>query len=121
MGFAEWLRVQLLMRGWTQAELAKRGGIQASSVSQVINGTRGVGTEFCLAVARAFRIPAAEVYREAGLLPPAPEQVALRRIWALLQTMNAAQLEEVDHYARYLVERDPQPAEAQSAEARPGG
>ena len=71
--FQSWLQQKLDERDWTYADLASRAGIGKSTISMIMSGVRSPGTDPCLAIARALHIPAAEVYREAGLLPPEPE------------------------------------------------
>lgn len=74
--FATWLMREIEARGWTNAELARRAGISAASISMVVSGQKGVGLDFCLGVSRAFGQPPETVLRKAGLLPPIPAPVA---------------------------------------------
>lgn len=74
--FVNWLNKELQHRGWIHADIAKYGGISRSAVSRVINGRNAPGLEFCRAVARAFRIPIEEVFRQANWLPSLPKPVA---------------------------------------------
>jgi len=68
--FSEWLNNELKARDWSQADLARAAGLTRSTINGVVTGTRGAGTEFCNAIAHAFKIPPEEVFRIAGLLPP---------------------------------------------------
>lgn len=74
--FATWLMREIETRGWTNAELARRAGISAASISMVVSGQKGVGLDFCLGVSRAFGQPPETVLRKAGLLPPIPTLVS---------------------------------------------
>jgi transcriptional regulator with XRE-family HTH domain len=67
--FGDWLLQEIEKRGLTYSELARRGGTTPARVSQVISGDRP-GWDFCLAVARAFDVPAEKIFRLAGHLPP---------------------------------------------------
>lgn len=71
--FEDWLEGELKARGWTIAELARRGHMKPSSLSRVLSGTRKAGPELCNAIARALRIPPEDVFRRAGLLPPSAQ------------------------------------------------
>lgn len=69
--FTDWIEAQLRIRDWNPADLARKSGITPPHVSRVLSGSRGVGGDFCLGIARAFQMPPEEVFRLAGLLPPA--------------------------------------------------
>lgn len=66
--FASWLVQELEARGWSRAELARRGGVTSTSVDQVVNGLTRPGLKFARAVARAFEMPEEDVMRRAGIL-----------------------------------------------------
>jgi transcriptional regulator with XRE-family HTH domain len=68
--FSAWLRQQIRQRGLTNRALARRMGVDAGSVSRVLNGERQAGPDFCTALADALGLDAAHVFRRAGLLPP---------------------------------------------------
>ena len=77
--FGEWLDKELIQRGWSQSELARRGGVSPSTVQQAVTGITKPGPRLCQAIARAFGMPAEEVFRLASLLPSVPV-VRSRRI-----------------------------------------
>lgn len=70
--FAEWLANEMNRRQWSQAELARRAGTSRSAINGLITGVRGPGPDLSNAIAHAFNLPAEDVYRAAGLLPPEP-------------------------------------------------
>ena len=76
MNFSEWLEKELEKRDWSYNELAKRAGLSSGYVSMVMTGQRRPKEKFCNAVARALNVPPVEVFRRAGILPPAPEETA---------------------------------------------
>lgn len=67
--FAEWITQELDKRGWSRSEAARRGGISASMMDQVIGGFAKPGIRFCEGLARAFGLSLEEVFRRAGILP----------------------------------------------------
>ncbi len=78
------LKEEMSKRGMTQSDLARKSDMSVSAVSLVINGRRGVGEDFCQAVARALGLPVETVYRAAGLLPPVPDDVEYLEKFRLL-------------------------------------
>jgi transcriptional regulator with XRE-family HTH domain len=71
--FPQWLQDEMDKRGWTQADLHRASGLRRGTISGVLNELRNPGFEFCEAIARALGLPADVVFRQAGLLPPAPK------------------------------------------------
>lgn len=68
----KWLDSQLEERGWSDNELAKRAGLNSSTISRVRSGT-APAHEACDAIAQAFAVPAELVFKLAGLLPKGRE------------------------------------------------
>jgi transcriptional regulator with XRE-family HTH domain len=73
--FVNWFNQEIENRGWTYADVAKRGGISKSMISRVVSGQSQPGIEFCKAVATAFDVSDEEVFRRAGILDPLPPAV----------------------------------------------
>jgi len=71
--FAEWVNSEVERRGWSFRETARRAGLSATAVSQVVGGQANPGLDFCIGLARALKIPPEQVLRRAGLLPPRAE------------------------------------------------
>jgi transcriptional regulator with XRE-family HTH domain len=71
--FAEWLVFEALARDWTQADLARKSGLNRAVISKILSDKSDPSPETCKALARALKLPIEEVYRAAGLLPPIPE------------------------------------------------
>lgn len=70
--FTNWLNAELEKREWNYSKLATKAKISKGTISHILSGRRNPGSDFCEKIARAFNIPPDEVYRRAGLLPPAP-------------------------------------------------
>jgi len=73
----EWLIKEIEQRGWSQRELARRANLAPTTVSEVIAGRTRPGLEFCKGIGKALDVPAADVLRLAGLLPPITEDIRL--------------------------------------------
>jgi len=74
--FSAWFNKEVQERGWTFREVARRGGINNSTISLVASEQRNPGLSFCVRVAHAFGMRPERVLRIAGLLPPLPPPVA---------------------------------------------
>ena len=70
MDFPDWLDEEREQFGWNKAELARRADLSPSTLSMICSHKRGVGVETCKSLAKALRLPEAEVLRAAGLLAP---------------------------------------------------
>ena len=69
--FIDWLTSELVARGWSMRELARRGRpISTSAISNTLNGYNNPGKRVCRAIARAFNLPVETVFRYANILPP---------------------------------------------------
>ena len=66
--FVEWLEEEMKLRGWSQAELARRSGIHTGHLSNVLSRERMPGLDFCVAIAKAFKISPLIPLKQAGLL-----------------------------------------------------
>jgi transcriptional regulator with XRE-family HTH domain len=71
--FADWLRAEIEERGWSQSDLARTSKISPTQIARILSRERNAGNEAIVAIAHAFKLPPEQVYRAAGILPPAPE------------------------------------------------
>jgi transcriptional regulator with XRE-family HTH domain len=70
--FPEWLQAEMNKRGWSQGELARRAGVSRPAISNILSESRQPQAATCEAIARALGLPAEDVFRRAGILPPEP-------------------------------------------------
>jgi transcriptional regulator with XRE-family HTH domain len=70
--FVTWIQREMDAHGWSQSELARRGGFTPTAINKILNRERMPGVEFCKGVARAFGMRDIEVMRIAGLADPEP-------------------------------------------------
>lgn len=89
VNFPTWLDAELIKRNWTRADLSQFAQISQSTLSLIYRGDRKPGPEVCNAIAQALKLPATEVFRAAGLLPPAtdtdPMQERLDHLYTTLK------------------------------------
>jgi transcriptional regulator with XRE-family HTH domain len=69
--FGEWLVAELERRDLTQSDLSRMSGLSRGTLSNIVSSTRGRGPSSLLAIAKALKLPPEQVFRTAGLLPPA--------------------------------------------------
>lgn len=93
-------------RGWSQAELARRAGVAHGTISNLINGNKGVGESTLNAIANAFHIPAVEVFRQAGLIPKVPKvSVREEQLLFMFRRMTEDQQNDVIQYSDFLLSK----------------
>lgn len=104
--FAEWLKLEIHHRRWSQAELARQTGTSTGLVSYIAKGKRAPSTNFCVALAKAFDLPAEVVLQRAGLVPlPEDNHDALyKEICALVERLPTRKKEILIHMVRALVD-----------------
>lgn len=78
--FQDWLGGEIRKSGLNYSEIARKGGISHSRISQVMGGDPP-GTVFCIGVARGLNLSPDLVLEKAGIIPathPAQERPAVR-------------------------------------------
>jgi transcriptional regulator with XRE-family HTH domain len=94
-GFSEWLEDQLRIHNWSNADLARIARIDPAVISRALSSERMLSPESLQKIARAFKLPTEEVYRNAGLLPKNGHQVndrAARLAYRIAQLPDDEQL-----------------------------
>ena len=74
LDFSAWLQKQLDDREWRPTELARRANMSDAAVSRIMRGERKADPDSLIAIAKALKIPAEQVFRAAGILPPTHEE-----------------------------------------------
>jgi len=77
--FGEWLKQELASKGISQKEFADLSGVTPAQISRIISGTRGVGEQAIIAIARALHLPVDLVFEKANNLPPKTELSPMKR------------------------------------------
>jgi transcriptional regulator with XRE-family HTH domain len=86
--FADWIRKQMLRRGWSNVELARRTGVSASRVSDWRTGKNLPSSHSSIKIADAFDVdPDLVLYLAGHREPPSPipQDTPKARIIALIQ------------------------------------
>jgi len=105
MDFSDWLNKQMNEKGWSQAELARRAGINRQVVSNYINKQREKPDyDILIAIARALNIPPETIFRAAGLLTPvSPDTEYEKRLIYLVRMLNDRYQKQILDYAEWLL------------------
>ena len=77
--FIDWLKHELNIRSWTQAEFARQTKLSPAQITRLLSGERGVGENGLKAISHALRYPPELVFEKAGLLPQKQELSPLKR------------------------------------------
>lgn len=100
--FGRWLVDILSERGMSQSDLARMAGISRGTVSNIISGKRGRGTDSLTAIARALKLPPETLYRAAELLPGVEaKDEKYQEFEHLLTRVPESVLEDVLEYLRF--------------------
>lgn len=102
--FPDWLRERLKDKGWTNAELARQSGISPAQITRVLNGDRGFGEQSLTAIAKAFNLPAEEVFRIAGTLPPVKNNSRIDRLMYQIEELDEADQEVIERIVGGFIE-----------------
>jgi transcriptional regulator with XRE-family HTH domain len=106
--FLEWVQNMLAKRNWSQAELARRGGITASAVSKLMTRQqRQPGKDMLSAIARAFDMPVEDVYRIAGEFPAKYDDDPLTKEAEFLMSQLPEDMrQQAVNFIRFLSEQE---------------
>lgn len=107
--FQEWLQEELKKRGWAQVELSRRTGLTRAAISSLVSGRNNPSASSCVAIAKAFDLPAETVLKAADLLPETPaemEDPTLGELIDLMKRMTPEQREEILDYALWRFRRN---------------
>ena len=111
---ATWLNEQLQRRNWSIREAARQIGVSHTSISDLINGQMNASPEMCNRLARVFDVPAVDLFRRAGLLPPETgnEEPSLREALHLFRELPPERRKTILIAMRALLEEERRTAEA---------
>ena len=107
--FVTWVSDELQQRGWSQAELARRGKFSTGTLSRIMNRERMPGVETCQAIAHAFNMRDTDVMQIAGLAAstsPDDQTPSVRELIGKFSELNDANQETVLRIVRSLNETE---------------
>jgi transcriptional regulator with XRE-family HTH domain len=64
--FAKWLSDVLEIRHMSKADLARATGLSPAQITRITKGDQGTGVDTVVAIARALKLPPAEVFKQAA-------------------------------------------------------
>ncbi len=100
----EFLEENMKKRNWSQADLARKSGLDTSLVSNILAGRRNIGVTSANAIAKAFKIPPEIIFRKAGLLPEVPDSSErLEELMYLYNLMPEEYQKDLINYAHVRI------------------
>ena len=104
--FGNWLNKELEKRGWNQSQLAKKAGLGSGTISNIIYGSKRMGIDTAVAIARALKVRPRIVLEAAGLLPAEPATDNDFDEWIyMLSQLPERERDELLEIARLKLER----------------
>lgn len=97
-----WLNNELLQRGMSNNELARRAGMSSANMSKAMTGKISITFDFCAGVARALGYPPEFVFRKAGLLPPLANPDGVKSLVDIANHLDGDDLVLLVRFARFL-------------------
>jgi transcriptional regulator with XRE-family HTH domain len=106
--FTQWLLDEIGKRHWNMSDLAQQAGLSQPTVSLVMSGDRRPGLDFCIGVAKAFKLPPEYVLRQACLLPrvTTEDSAVIQDMADLLRRLPPDALEEAIWFLNALYNRE---------------
>ena len=103
--FAEWLNQELLRRGWSQRELARRARTTSTTVSAVISGRRKPSYAIVGKVARALGEPRDKLEVMAGLRdrPRGKADLMLRELYEIAKALSPENRDQITRIAAMML------------------
>lgn len=95
MDFAEWLSEIIKTRDMKPVELARLANLDPGVITRVLKAERTATPKTLEAIAHALRIPTEDIFRAAGILPPAKGKLGERQ-QRLLGLAEAADDDDLD-------------------------
>lgn len=104
--FGQWLQKERESRDLSQSDLARMSGLHRQIINKTENGVSTPAVETFLALAEALKLSPIFLFRQAGLLPPGPENSAKIEDWEyLLDQMPPEDQAEMRQIAEMKIER----------------
>lgn len=100
--FSVWLQKQMDGRGWGQADLANRAGINRQVVWGYLNRRKKPSEDILIKIANALEIPPQEILRAAGVLPTESNHDAITEaIVHLIGDLDTSTKQDILDYAKF--------------------
>lgn len=104
--FGNWLMSQIESEGVSMSAFALRAGVSKQVISKYINNPpEKLDQDVLSGIARALRIAPEEVFRVAGLLPPARSSQRVDRLMYQIEELDEEDQATLETFVGALVER----------------
>ncbi len=107
MNFSEWLSNELIKRGWSQSELARKSGLTKGAIGNILREQRKhPQPDTIKAIARALGIPPERALQIAGILPMKKDgSPTVEEANYLLQTLPEDEQRRIVDYIRFIADK----------------
>lgn len=104
--FVEWQETERERRSWSYADLARASGISSAQISRVTSRQQKPGREYLRGVAKAYKLPEAQVFRIAGEIDTPPDHTpGAERLSSLFPDLTDDDIDELYAIALAKLER----------------
>ena len=103
----EWVGDEMNARGWNRSELARRAHVSRGTISNILNGMRGIGVDVAEKLANAFDVPPSLVMKKAGIIAErVSESDEKEEIFGLFTQLSPEERDEIRDLMKFKLERN---------------
>lgn len=104
----DWIHKGLAREEWSLRKLGKEAGISHSTISLVLSEQQQPTTDFCIAVAKAFRTSPMITLALAGIIPPLDDDdTTFRELWHHVRLLSYRDRVRLIQIAREWAKEEP--------------
>ena len=114
----DWIHKGLAREEWSLRKLGKEAGISHSTISLVLSEQQQPTTDFCIAIAKAFKVSPMITLALAGIIPPLDdEETTFRELWHHVRRLGYKDRVRLIQIAReWSKEEPPEPPQQEEPE-----
>lgn len=110
----DWLKKEMVVRGWSQRELARHSDLTHAYISKVIKGDQPVTVTFCFSMAEALNEPVWKLLLIAGFVKDVPPEISgnenLRLLIKIFNGLSVSGQKDALSYLQWLAVKDNNPS-----------
>jgi transcriptional regulator with XRE-family HTH domain len=108
--FIEWLKKEMVRRGWSIRELARHSDMTHAYIANVLRGEKPLTVNFCFSMANALNEPVWKLLLLAGFVEDVPPEVKedqeLRLVMTMFNKLSVSSRKEAISYLNWLASRE---------------
>ena len=103
VSLGKFIEDELARSGMSQADLARKSGLDTGWISNVISGTKQLGLKSMVGLSKGLGVPTDMILRAAGLLPPVPAKTEQsEQLLYLFNQLDPDKKQDLLGYAEFL-------------------